>query len=346
MTTSWSARLSKVAATVALTWNLAACTPTPVATTPAPAPLDLKVGMLPGTAGAPIIVPALEGQFAARGLNISLEPVTDTTQAMISVATGQYDMAIVTIGPAALNVLNRGADVKIIAAGAAQPPGHGDNLPLVVRSQLIDAGVVKTAADLKGRKVAVNVTGANADYKLARAFATVNLTPADVDEVAMPFPDMVVALSTGAIDAGLVLQPTAAQAVARGVGKILLDDFDQNGQGGLLVVNSRFLGQHRDALATFLVVYLQEIRRFAAGKIKTDDQALEALESYTHVPSDLIRLGPDPYWPADGHVVIESVRDQQNFYVRNKYTDYGEALDVDKLIDYGPLDAALKDLGD
>ena len=339
MTTSLAGRLSTVGFVAALVWTLAACTP---ASTPTPSMLDVKVGMLPGTAGAPIIVPAEQGQFAERGLNISLEPVTDTTQAMISVATGQYAMAIVTLGPAALNVLNRGADVKMIAAGAAQPPGHGDNLPLVVRTQLIDSGEVKTVADLKGRKVAVNVTGANAEYKLAKAFATGNVKTADIEEVAMPFPDMVAALSTGAIDAGVLLQPVASQAVAKGVGKILLDDFDQNGQGGLLVVNARFLGQHRSAIAQFLEVYLQEIRRFSAGKLKTDDQALAALEAYTQVPSDVIRLGPDPYWPADGHVVLESVRDQQNFYISNRFTDYSQPLDFDTLIDYGPLDDAMK----
>jgi ABC-type nitrate/sulfonate/bicarbonate transport system substrate-binding protein len=73
-----------------------------------------------------------------------------------------------------------------------------------------------------------------------------------------------------------MLQPTGAQAVAKGVGNILLDDYDHNGQGGLMVANARFLDQHRDAAMSFLEVYAQAIRRLSDGKIKGDDPALTA----------------------------------------------------------------------
>ena len=86
----------------------------------------------------------------------------------------------------------------------------------------------------------------------------------------------------------------------------MLDDYDQDGQGGLLVANSRFLEQHRDAVTSFTEVYLQTIRRLSDGEIKTDDQALAAMQ---------------------------------------KYTDYSQPLEIEKLIDYGPLDAALKNIG-
>jgi NitT/TauT family transport system substrate-binding protein len=246
--------------------------------------------------------------------------------------------------PAVLNLFNRGSPLKIIAAGAAQPPGHGDNGPIVVRSQLMDSGEIRTVADLRGRKVAVAPGGA-ADYRLSKALATGGLAESDVEVVSMPFPDMVVALSTGAIDAGGLLQPTAAQAVSKGVGKILVDDYDQLGQGGIVAVNSAFLNQHPDAVTGFLEVYLQAIRRLSDGKIKTDEQALAAVQKYTNVPPEVIRLGPDPYWPRDGHVMIDSLRDQQAFYIRTGNTEYSQPLDIETLIDYGPLDAALKNIG-
>ena len=338
-------RLSLFAGLVAFTWSVAACAPIAATSTPTPRPLDVKIGIVSGTATAPIFVPAEEGRFAARGLNVSLEPANDTIQGMVSVAAGQYDLAYVTMGAAALNAFNRGSDLKVIAAGTAQPPGHGDNLPVVVRSQLMDSGEVGKAADLKGRKLAMNARGGTADYKLAKALAAGGLNPEDVEVVIMPVPDMVVALSTGAIDAGLLLQPTAAQAVAKGVGKILLDDYDQNGQGGLVVANSRFLDQHREAVTSFLEIYIQAIRRLSDGKIKSDDQALAELQKYTNIPPEVVRLAPDPYWPKDGHVLVGSLRDQQDFFISTKSTDYTQPLDIEKLIDYGPLNAALKDIG-
>ena len=156
-------------------------------------------------------------------MNLTIDITTDTNEAFIQVATGQYEIACGAMGPAMLNAVNRGADLKIIAAGAASPPGHGNNLPLVVRTQLIDSGEVKTVSDLRQRKIAIPVRGAS-ECQLAKVLATGGLTASDVDVEIIPAPDMVAAMSTGAIDAGLLLQSTAAQADAKGVGKILFDD--------------------------------------------------------------------------------------------------------------------------
>lgn len=167
---------------------ISACVPPPLAATPTPAPLDIHVGLIPATASSPIIVPTQEGQFAAKGLNVSLEPVTDTAQAMVSVTQNQYQIGNVTMGSAALNAFNRGTDLKIIAAGGADPAGHGANLPLIVRSQLIDSGAVMTVADLKGRKVAINGKGVVIEYALMKALKTGGLTANDVDVQILPFP--------------------------------------------------------------------------------------------------------------------------------------------------------------
>ena len=212
----------------------------------------------------------------------------------------------------------------------------------VLVERLIDWGV-DTIFGLPGDDI--NGKGVIIEYALSRALATANLKMTDVDVVTMPFPEMVAALTTGAIDAGLLLQPTGAQAVARGIGKILLDDYNPNTQNAVLVANSRFLDQHRDAVAGFLEVYVQNIRRLSDGKIKQDDQALAAVQKHTNTPPEVIRLGPDPFWPKDGRVLIDSVRAEQDFFMNNKSVDYTQPMDIEKLIDYGPLDAALRNIG-
>jgi NitT/TauT family transport system substrate-binding protein len=232
-----------------------------------------------------------------------------------------------------------------VAAGGADPPGHGANLPVIVRTALIDSGEVKSMADLRGRKVAINGKGVIIEYALARALATAGLKMTDVDVVTMPFPEMVAALTTGAIDAGLLLQPTGAQAIARGIGKLLLDDYNPNTQNAVIVVNSRFLDQHRDAVAAFLEVYVQNIRRLDDGKIKQDEPALAVVQKYTNTPPDVIRLGPDPYWPRDGRVLVDSVRAEQDYFMSTRSVDYTQPQDISKLIDYTPLDTALRTLG-
>jgi NitT/TauT family transport system substrate-binding protein len=321
---------------------LAACLPAAPAAKPN---LDVRIGLIPNVGIAQILVPTDEGEFAARGLNVSIQPVTDTTQTMISVAGGQFDIGGVSMGPATLNAFNRGADLKIIASVFAEPPGHGSLFPVIVRTELIDSGAVKTVADLKGRKVALNGRGTGIEYTLAKALATGYLSPADVEIVTMPFPEMLAALSTGAIDAAIINQPTAARAVAQRIGKVLVDDYNPNAQGAVLVANTRFLEQHRDEVTSFLEVYVQAIRRLRNGKLKSDEQALAILQKYTNIPPDVISLAPDPYWPMDARVNLDSLREQQAFYLNNNSVGYTQAMDIDKLIDYGPLDAALTRVG-
>jgi NitT/TauT family transport system substrate-binding protein len=335
----------RVGAVVGLLVLVAACAPAAPPPASKAAAVDVRIGLIPSTASAPILVPLEDGQFAARGLNVSVQAVTDTAQAMISVAGGQLEFGNITMGSAALNAFNRGTDLKIVAASGAEPPGHGANLPVIVRTALIDSGEVKSMADLRGRKVAINGKGVIIEYALSRALATANLKMTDVDVVTMPFPDMIAALTTGAIDAGLLLQPTGAQAVSRGIGKILLDDYNPNAQNAVIVANSRFLDQHRDAVVSFLEVYLQNIRRLSDGKIKQDDAALAALQKNTNTPPEVIRLGPDPFWPKDGRVLIDSVRSEQDYFMSTRSVDYAQPQNIDNLIDYGPLDTALRNIG-
>ena len=154
----------------------------------------IRIGLLPATAAAPILVPLNTGDFAGRGLNVTFEAVTDTAQVVFATASGHFDMGSVTMGPAALNAFNRGTDVKIVASASANPPGPGTTRPLIVRTALVDSGAVKSVADLKGRKVAINGRG-GVEYGLAKALATTNLKTSDVDVVMMPFPEHVMVRS-------------------------------------------------------------------------------------------------------------------------------------------------------
>jgi NitT/TauT family transport system substrate-binding protein len=306
---------------------------------------EIRIGQIPSTAAAPFFVPTEDGTFASRGLKVSITPVTDTAQTMIQIAGGQLEMGTVTLGAAALNAFARGTDMTIIASGGIDPPGHGAFAPVVVRSDLMDSGKVKTLADLKGLKVALNARGVILEYSLYRALKLGGLTLNDVDVVTMPWPDMVAAMSNKNLDVGLIGNPLAAQAVAKGVGKILSDDYAPNNQNSTVTVNSKWLQSHRDAAVTFLEVYLQTIRKLADGGLKRDAQAMAIIEKATKTPVDVIQLAPDPTWPKDGKINVQSIEDQQSYFFTTKALTYSQPLDINRLIDYGPLDQALKNIG-
>ncbi len=323
----------------------AAASAKPAVSTAAGATTEIRIGQIPSTAAAPFFVPVDDGSFAAKGLKVSITPVTDTAQTMIQIAGGQLEMGTVTLGAAALNAFARGTDLTIMASGGIDPPGHGAFAPVIVRSDLIDSGKVKDLADLKGLKVALNARGVILEYSLYRALQLGKLTPNDVDIVTMPWPDMVVALGNKNLDAGLIGNPLAAQAVAKGVGKILSDDYAPNNQNSTVTVNSKWLQSHREAAVGFLEVYLQSIRKLSDGGLKRDQQAMAIIEKATKTTPDVIQLAPDPTWPKDGRINVKSIEDQQSYFFTTKALNYSQPLDINKLIDYGPLDQALRNIG-
>src|SRR5206468_7487728 len=95
---------------------------------------EIRIGQIPSTNAAPFFVPTEDGSFAARGLKVSITPVTDTAQTMVQIAGGQLEMGTVTLGAAALNAFARGTDLTIVASGGVDPPGHGAFAPVIVRS--------------------------------------------------------------------------------------------------------------------------------------------------------------------------------------------------------------------
>jgi NitT/TauT family transport system substrate-binding protein len=281
-----------------------------------------------------------EGAFAAKGLNVAVEPLSDTGKVMVSVASGQLPLGIVTMGAATFNAVNRGTDVKLIAAGGQEPLGHGAFAPLVVRTDLYDSGAIKSPAQLKGHKVALNAKGISVEYSFYKLLSVNGLNMGDVDVTYLPFPDQVTALGNKAIDAGIIGHPLADQAIAKGVGKLLSDDFAPGTQAGVVMVNTKFADQHPQAITDFLNVYVDQIHQLNDGKLKKDDKALGIVEKYTKVSKDVMLRGPDQHWPNDGKINRPSLNDQQQYYLSAKELDYSQPIDLTKLIDEHWLDAA------
>ncbi len=317
----------------------------PAASAAAAERLGIRYGLLASISNAAMFVPAEAGQFAAQGLDVTIQTFTDTVQIMVSVGSGQLQMGNITLGAAAFNALNRGLDLKILASSTQNPPRGGAAVPAIARADLYDSGALTKPEHLKGRKLAINAKGNILEYSTAKLLALGGLTPSDVEMVYMPFPDMIAALGNKSLDAGLMLEPAGTQAIVKGVGKLLSDDYSPNTQNALMVVNGKFAEQHRDALERLLMIYLQTTRRFTDGGYKRDDQALSIIESYTKVAPDITKRVPDTYWPRDCKANLESLQDQQNYYLSVKSTDYTTPIPLEKYIDYSFLEAALKKLG-
>lgn len=165
---------------------------------------------------------------------------------------------------------------------------------------------IRTAADLKGRKVALN-KGSNVHYLLVRALDSAGLSPKDIESVYLAPADARAAFERGAVDAWAIWDPYLSAAEAATDSRELV-----NGEG--LVTNRQFYlaspafaEAHPDLIRTILDE-LDRTDHWAAGHVP--DAAAE-LAPRTGLPVPVLEhaFGRLPFTlsPLDDGVV----RDQQ-----------------------------------
>lgn len=192
--------------------------------------------------------------------DVEVEPVFFKSGAEIApaLATGQIDAAFTTSGAALFNGFARGAKMVIVAEALALEPGApgGDPTAIVIRADLARGGAV-SAQDLKGHTLAVTAPGQILDIVVQTYLKKNGLTASDVKIVGMPMPDMVPALSNGALDAAIVIDPFLTALVDSGKAKVLarsaevLPDASQS-----FLALSNDLAQKRDVAVRFVRGYV------------------------------------------------------------------------------------------
>jgi NitT/TauT family transport system substrate-binding protein len=205
-------------------------------------------------------------------------------------------------------------------------------------------------ADLKGRKLAMTPPGLGTanGFVLTKYLAQANLTPNDVDIVPIPFPEQVAALTNRSVDAAIMAEPFATQAVLLGVGSrlVTLDKIDPGQQVAGIVFSERFIREHRDVGEKWVLAYVKGIRAYnAAFGAGTDkDRIVNILATKTDVKDPklwnaMIPAGLHP----DARLNVQSIADAEAFFTRLGLVQ--NAPPVDAFLDQSFTDAAVKALG-
>ena len=102
------------------------------------------------------IVQPLEHQVTAQGLDLEITNFVTASEMIPLMVTGRLDAGHGATGPAILNAMLAGADVKYVSDVAVlRDPSSGfkNMFWVIVRKDLVDSGQVRSVADLKGRKI-------------------------------------------------------------------------------------------------------------------------------------------------------------------------------------------------
>lgn len=276
-----------------------------------------------------------KGLFKEQGLDVELIAFDSGPKMIAPLGAGQIDIGAGASSAGLYNAAARGIDIKVVADKGSTPV-HFDYMPLMVRKELIDSGKVKTVADLKGLKVGSVGPGAATNSKLAHILAAQGLKYDDVSHNYIGYPQQIAAFTTGAIDAAITTEPSAAQAVQKGVAERFVVDGFPDQQVAVLLYNGDFIKKRRDVGERFMLAYLKAARLFndatAGGKFggKGSDEVVQTIMRTTGLKDpELFKTIIPPGINPDGKVNTESLAQDLKFFSDNGYLERsGKVEDV------------------
>ncbi len=296
----------------------------------------LKVAYVPVLAFAPLYRGLAKGYFTDAGIDVDLLVVQSASDAIAFLGTGQMDVAFGNVGAPFFNAVNRDINVRVVGGNAyyQRDPATLAATPLLVRRQLMDEGTVRSPADLKGRSVAINAPAGILEYSLARVLAGSQLTLEDVDVRVMAFPDMLTALTNGAIDSAILAEPFSVAARSQGIASVLVPNPAPGATITAVMYGENLLKPESEAIGKR---FLDALRK-AVNELQTEDaiftaENLAIWTQYTNLPEQQIRQGAPSAYAANLAVDVASLLDQQQYLMRAGRLDAREPLPESRIVD-------------
>lgn len=233
---------------------------------------NLTVGAVPVADEAGLYIAQDKGLFAAEGLHVTIDPILSSADATKGQNDGKFD---ITAGNAVSYVQDQVAhrsDLEIVAEGSLMQP---NNQALYT----MPGSPVTTIADLKGRRIGVNVLNNIGTLLISSVLQEHGMSVRDVHFVPVPFPALGQALERHVIDAAWLPEPTAS-ANEQNMGLQQLVDLDQGATEGFpvgwYVVTKAWAKKYPRTLAAFLAA-LRAGQQIADSSRTAVEQAMEKL---------------------------------------------------------------------
>ena len=253
----------------------------------------VSVGVIPIIDVAPLYLGIQKGFFSKRGLAVTAVPAQGGAAIVPAVLAGQQQVGFSNV-VSLLIAKEKGIPLLSIAGGASSTgdPAKDVNAVLVAKGSTL-----KSAADLEGRKVAINSLNNIGDTTIKAAVEKAGGDPAKIKFVELPFPDMPAQLAAGRIDAAWESEPFRSQIVAAG-GRVLFDNLTETYpqlQIAQWFTSAPVQKKNPQLIADF-VVGINESMQYATAH---PDEVRSALGSYTKVTPEVAAKLVLPRWPTE-----------------------------------------------
>lgn len=251
----------------------------------------ISVGVIPIIDVAPLYLGINKGFFRKRGLDVTPVPAQGGAAIVPAVLSGQSQAGFSNV-VSLLVAKEKGIPLRSIAGGASSTgdPAKDVNAVLVGKGSSL-----KNAADLEGRKVAINSLNNIGDTTIKAAVEKAGGDPSKVKFVEMPFPDMPAQLAAKRIDAVWESEPFRSQIVAAG-GRVLFDNLTETYPSLQIAqwFTSAPVQQKNPQLINDFVAGINESMEYATAH---PDEVRAVISTYTKVTPEVAAAVVLPKWP-------------------------------------------------
>ncbi|HRE48176.1 MAG TPA: ABC transporter substrate-binding protein [Aggregatilineales bacterium] len=301
----------------------------------------VRLGYVPVMIYAPLFIAAERGYFTAEGIEVELLPIQGGSDSVVQLAAGNFDVAVGGVGAGLLNAAHQGLEFKIVAPMHTERPPLAS--PLVISSKRVDE--IKSVADLKGKKVSINATGAATEYWVYSALTKAGLTMNDITLTTVGFRDVPAALESGSVDASILGEPLVTLQKDAGVVSVLAEDFVDGITVTYLYMGLPILNDRPAVAEGFVRAYLKALRDLQ-GEGWLNPESAAIIEKYTNVPAAVALRANRPYYDPNGVVPAEDIEELQRYFLTRDVLEYTETQDITQFIDTSLVEKAVEALGE
>lgn len=273
----------------------------------------VKVSTVPVNGTLPIYIGQEEGFFAERGIKVEVTATVSGSKATAQLATGQLDGTAGATGASTMNAIAEGVGIKSVADRTRILPDRASTLVFLARKEIYKDGMDLDAAG--GLTWATNTTASVGHHHVARALEAHGLSFDDITLETLPFPQMVSALGSGAIDIAQEVGALANAAKAKAGAKHVeyTGVTSPESQVAHLQFGQPFINQRHDVAVKFLEAYILGIR-FMYEHGPFSDRIATIWQKYTDQPPAILRGGVPAWASMNGAVNGDSFVRQQEFH--------------------------------
>src|SRR5215472_5095692 len=160
---------------------------------------ELTIGTIGASSDAPLFIADAKGYYAEQGLKVSFVRFDSAAKMIPSLSSGEVDVGSGATSAGLYNAVARGIGIKIVADKARNTKNYSFEA-IMVRSDLLDSGKVKSLKDFKGLKVAISAKGNSEDALINYALRQNGLSIKDIVPVYLGFPNQIAAYANKGID--------------------------------------------------------------------------------------------------------------------------------------------------